>query len=452
MGRILRAGIPALVLPCLVFLAPSSTDAANANFGNLAGLTPNQRAMAIGIQHVCESLAPSAATLTGDRQDLFFRCREMVQTSNALQGSGPTGFSLGLSSADTAEALTKLSHQNTTTQGTSAVEAAPRVIAARLASLRGGAVPRFAFNGQRLDGVLAFAPQTERGAGPGAEPSASNRFGVFVNGTGSVGEKDRTERAEGFDFFTAGAIAGADYRVSENFIAGAAFRYLHTSSDLVRLLGDTQVDGYGGSLYATYYAGPFFVDLHGGFTWNVYTSRRNMVYASTSRVAKADTDGQQYDVDLGAGYEFALNGFRLTPYGRLEYVNAAIESATEKDAGGLNLVVGGQRVQSLQTAVGLQLAYSWSVPFGVLVPQLRAEWRHEFKDGSRSLTARYLNDPTVTPILITTDNPDRNFAALGAGMSGVFARGLTAFLYYETVLALRDVTNHQFVGGVRLEF
>ena len=69
-----------------------------------------------------------------------------------------------------------------------------------------------------------------------------------------------------------------------------------------------------------------------------------------------------------------------------------------------------------------------------------------------AITARFVSDPANNPILLQTDTPDRDFFNFGAGLSAVFQRGVAAFAYYETVLALRDVTAHKVAVGVRLAF
>jgi outer membrane autotransporter protein len=192
--------------------------------------------------------------------------------------------------------------------------------------------------------------------------------------------------------------------------------------------------------------------VDGGFMWNTYSTNRNIAFPGVNITAVGSTDGQQYTANMGAGYDLALGGFTLTPFARMEYLNLVSERFTESGALGLDLLIRGQRTQSLRSALGLQVGYSWSVPFGVLVPQVRAEWVHEYRDGSRELTATFVNDPFGTAFFIPTDTPTRNFAALGAGLSGVFARGISAFVHYETFLGLTHVSNHQFSGGMRLEF
>jgi len=457
MGVTLRA-VALLGLVALLFGSPAY--GANAPFASLSGLTPPQRAMAAGIQTTCQALAPISATLSGATQDLFFRCREMVQTSNQLQGAGPPGFSLGLSTQGLAEVLDRVSHEQDTTKGTGAVETSSdqfRAVGARLAALRGGA-RGLSLGGLKfeVDGKIVTASRffgiEEKGGGASADSGLLSRLGAFVNGNGGFGTRDGTDQALGFDFTTGGITAGADYRFTDNLIFGVAFNYLRTDADLNNLFGDVNTRGYGGSLYGTYYIGAFHLDVHGGFTWNKYDTKRNITYAAINRTATGSTDGQQYEADLGVGYDFHLGGFTLTPLGRAEYLNLSIESFRENGAQGLDLTVRGQRLQSVRTAVGLQVSYAFSVPFGVLVPQLRGEWRHEFKNDARSVTATYSNDPFGTAIVIPTEFPDRNYFALAAGISGAFARGISAFVNYETLLGLRDVTNHQFTGGVRFEF
>jgi uncharacterized protein YhjY with autotransporter beta-barrel domain len=240
--------------------------------------------------------------------------------------------------------------------------------------------------------------------------------------------------------------------------------YALTDADIDFGLGDVDSRSYGVSLYGTYYVGGLYVDLHGSFNWNTYDTTRRIFYTAgpeasgtatglvVDRRARGDTDGHQYTVNLGAGYDFRRGPWTLTPYGRLEYLNLHIDGYTERGAQGLDLTIRSQRVESLQSALGGRVAYAISTPVGVVVPQAHAEWRHEFQNDARSITANYTHDPFDTFFAIPTDRPDRDYAALGAGVSGVFRRGVAAFLSYETILGLRDVSHHSFTGGVRVEF
>jgi outer membrane lipase/esterase len=426
---------------------------------SIPGLKPPQFAVAVAIDTFCPRLQTLTLSNRG-QADLAARCNELEQQVNFNRFDSSFVNTLGLSNAGLADVLGKLSQAQEGSKGNTAVETAPhqfRVVAGRLASLRRGG-PSISLNDFKLnvDGKAISAAQLirldEKGGGASADANGSSRFGVFLNGNGSFGSRDPTDREVGFDFHTGGVTAGVDYRFTDNLILGVAFNYLRTDADMNSFLGDVATRGYGGLLYGTYYLGAFYVDASGGFTWNNYDTNRNIVYPTVDRTATGSTSGQEYTANVGTGYDLSLAGFTITPFGRMEYRNLAAEGFTESGALGWDLMIRGQRVQSLRSALGLQVGHSFSVPFGVLVPQVRGEWVHEYKNGSRSITATFVNDPFGTAFFIPTDTPSRNFASLAAGISGVFAKGYSAFVNYETFLGLTHETNHQFTGGVRLEF
>jgi hypothetical protein len=97
------------------------------------------------------------------------------------------------------------------------------------------------------------------------------------------------------------------------------------------------------------------------------------------------------------------------------------------------------------------VSYAWSVPFGVLSPYVRAEWGHEYLNDARSITAQFVNNPFQTTFFIPTDSPSRDYAGVGGGIAAQFAKGISSFLSFDTILGLTNFTNYQFVGGVRFE-
>jgi outer membrane autotransporter protein len=102
--------------------------------------------------------------------------------------------------------------------------------------------------------------------------------------------------------------------------------------------------------------------------------------------------------------------------------------------------------------LGGQASYSISQPWGVLVPQARLEWLHEFEDDSRLVTASFAQDTGAVEFSVPTDNPDRDYFNLGLGVAAVLPQGRSVFLYYETVVGRNDLTQHSVAAGVRLEF
>jgi len=467
------------VLVSLVLLASSAAaQTGSQNIAQLSGLSQTQRTMGAAIDVVCPALgvfnggAGGSGLQTSSQKDLFARCREMRQTAFILSGGAPgaVGFEMNIGLDEYKSVLLGLSNDETTAQGTSAVEVGSkqaRVVGSRLAALRAGATG-IRVSGLSLlgDGValLPDRPNGVEGLDAAAIDEAMGRLGVFVTGHGSFGSRDTTSREPGFDFHDGGVTAGVDYRFLPSVVGGLAFTFLTGNTSFDANLGDIDTKTYAIAAYGTYYAGPLYVDVSAGFAWNTYDTTRRIVYSTGAgapnsaggqffdRTARGDTDGRQFTGNLGAGYDFKVAGFTLTPVARVEMIYLEIDSYAERGADGLDLKLKNQHLWSVQSGLGGRVAYAINTGVGVFVPLISLEWRHEFADNKRTVTAKYIHDVTNTFFSLPTDDPDRDYASLGAGLSAHFARGVSAYVHYETALALRHVTNHQFTAGIRIQF
>jgi outer membrane autotransporter protein len=274
----------------------------------------------------------------------------------------------------------------------------------------------------------------------------------------------------GFDFDGYNFTAGVDYRFTENLVLGTAFGYAHSEADIKNNGGDVESDGYGASLYGTYYVGQMYVDVIGVYGIKDYTVARNVNYSvpeiggGTTTVDQAfegDPDAEEYGISGGVGYNLYLGGFNFQPYARLHYLKTEIDGYRERlsspantNAGfGLALDVEDQSVTSLVSAVGGQVAYTINTGIGVFIPQVNFDWQHEYENDARVIRASFVNglDDPDNLILIPTDDPDRDYFGLGVGCSAVFPHGMSGFAYYDTILSLDDVTSHRVTLGLRLE-
>jgi hypothetical protein len=91
--------------------------------------------------------------------------------------------------------------------------------------------------------------------------------------------------------------------------------------------GWMDVNAYTFSAFGTYYVGSLYVDGIFSYAWNDFDRTRNIRYSipsltdppSTTTVnqsARSETDGTQYSFGLSTGYDFAVSGFTVGPYGR----------------------------------------------------------------------------------------------------------------------------------------
>ncbi len=311
---------------------------------------------------------------------------------------------------------------------------------------------------QSLGPEASMLPARPSGGGASADSeSIIPRWGVFVTGNGSFGDKDATLTDPGFDFETKGVTAGIDYRLGDNFMLGSAFGFLHTDTDIDNDGGKSDINGYSFSLYGSYFISGFYADAIGSMGFNDYQTNRGVVFNNIDQRAKGDPHGMEYSVSLGGGYDFYVGGLSFGPYARAELTEIDIDDYQEQlgNTGpgvGSMLAIDDQEITSLTTTVGGQLNYAVSTRVGILVPQLRFDWEREFKDDRRFLVASFLNDPLETSFAIPIDNIDRSYFNLGAGVSATFPNGKTGFISYEALLGRDEITEHALSGGFRMEF
>lgn len=289
-----------------------------------------------------------------------------------------------------------------------------------------------------------------KGAGAGDIELPALNFWSKIDS--DFGSHDTTLSQPGFEFDNHNFVFGADYRISDNWVAGSSFAYRHNTADFDGGRGETVNDTYTGTIYTAYNitdaAHVEATAAYGGFA---YDTRRNINFGGQSSVAKASPEGGQYAFSWGGGYDFNIDAWTLAPYARGEYMNLDIDGYSES---GSQYAVrfGKQTIESLTSTVGVQTAYAFSFPWGVLIPQLRGEWHHQFMDGQRRIETGFVADPSGQTFVMTSDGPSRDYYTFGAEVSSVFAGGISAFLAYETLQSYTSINSNKLMLGARLEF
>ncbi|NOR81493.1 MAG: autotransporter domain-containing protein [Methyloprofundus sp.] len=434
-----------------------SVNAADTVLGN-AGQTELQQTTGDLISKVCKRLAGTYAPpkkvdpAENPAQDLFNQCNAMIQTA---AGTNVAGNNLGIDEDQLASAPQNVANEEMATPSRNATS----TLSGQIAEVN-----------SHLFDIHKISQSVGGSSGDDDRSLLDNRLSFFVNGVGGFGDIKASDRENSSDFYSAGVVLGLDYRFTNNFVSGVAFGYSHLDSDFQNNInvsgGGVDSDMYNLSIFAAYDLADFYVDGTFTYGWSDYDIERGVVIlesddstskGGSNRVAKADADGEQYSAGLGFGYNYNYNAFNINPYFRLDYYHGTIDSYTETGAYGLNLAVDEQNFDSLQTLLGVQLAYAFSHSYGVFIPQFNVGWHHEILNDSRAINARYVaadedlgsDNPTLTAL---TDNPDRDFATLGFGFSNVFQGGVQVFFNYQALLGYRNVSSNGFTGGVRFEF
>ncbi len=293
-------------------------------------------------------------------------------------------------------------------------------------------------------------PGASLGAGYGGKSPSRKRLGLWIEGFGQYGDADRADSGlSGFDYSMGGAVMGVDYALSRQLVVGADFALAYTDLDLDNNFGSGDIDSMFGSIHGTYFTDRAY--LQGIFTYgdHEYDNRRRINIGSIQRYADSDHGADALSFLLEGGYEFHAGEWTLQPFASLFYSHLDEESFRESGADSLDMEVGSRKSNDLSSEVGVRLSQTIKTESGLLRPEIRAGWRHDFDVDDLDIPISFSGAPQRLT-LEGREQPE-NSAALGATLSFVGESGITASLQYSGELA-EDFNAHAVAGQIRFEF
>lgn len=317
--------------------------------------------------------------------------------------------------------------------------------------------------------------EEEQDGGDDGYVASFGPWSVFANLEAEWFDQSRPSYANerGFDGDRVRGTIGADYRMTSKSHIGLMLHYEDFSTKFDEELPGTGFapTGEAGSIKAETISATVFanfslsdaawLDASAGLGWSDNVFRRNALFQPSTRrftlpvQTRGTADGKQFFASLGMGYDFYSGALSIGPYVRGRYVRSTVDAYAEEDLSGtgLQLAVGKQKAVSLASVLGVQMAYPVSTSFGVVLPQARFEYEHEFKDDARTTLTSFVNDPRGTVFFpVTSDAPDRNYFTAGVGLVFVLPNGVMPFVDYEALLGYRNFDRHRVTAGLRLEF
>ena len=304
--------------------------------------------------------------------------------------------------------------------------------------------------------VLGLAPADKDGkpqAGGAAIAETLDpfeRWGAFVNGDVDIATQSAVDTQTGFKLRSKGVTLGADYRFDGNHVLGAAVGLLRADSDLDDGLGNQNAKGYSVSLYGSYVPQEnAYIDGILNLGHNKYDTRR--LQTTAAGVATSNTSGNQLGVAVSIGYAFNRGPLALTPYGRVEYIDAMVKAFTESGSTDEALTIGEQHMRATTVLAGGQASHAFSTSWGVLIPNAHVEFHHVVQTSARNVTAQLAAD-IASQAEIAVSGPDRNFGIWGVGVSGQFAYGVSAFFSYEAPFGKDNVHDQRYTLGLSVAF
>lgn len=346
---------------------------------------------------------------------------------------------------------------------------------------------------ERLENI-----RDEEGDEPGSGSGTIASFGpwsLFASVQGEWFEQQRLDyvNERGFDGDRFQFAGGADYRISPGSRIGLIVSYEDYKLDF-----DGEPDGVGfnagpsaGSIksetisiaaFGTFALGESaWLDASAGIGWSDNDFTRNAIFQTGTRsffdgpdfnrgtpITQLDVNAvgsatsNEYFFSLGVGADFSKGEMNFGPYVRANYARSEVDGYTEQDLNntGLALMVSKQKATSLTGVVGASASWAISTTAGVILPQLRFEYEHEFEDDPRATITKLALDPrpinldpiTGNALAVVTDAPDRNYFNAGVGLLWILPGGIMPFVDYEALLGYRNFNRHRVTAGLRLEF
>ena len=288
------------------------------------------------------------------------------------------------------------------------------------------------------------------------------RWEIFASGTYGNRDVESLGPTAGFTTDLYSGTIGVEYAICpEHLTLGLSTTYLEADNDIGLGVGDVEIEGYTFSAYASYTKDAFYADLLYSFGTFHHSIDRSTGLGTT---ATAQPDSRSHSIQFNTGYNLQFGSIVTGPIASLDYINGSIDGYKEDRAGSAGIKVGEQNLDSLVSRIGWQVSRPTKTGFGLLTPQVRAAWVHEYLGDEKQITAKLNNSPyylvnggSISRIgsFSATGNsaaPGDDYLSLGAGLSLQISDRAAVVLDYETRLFQADSSGHvvSLTGSVKL--
>ena len=302
--------------------------------------------------------------------------------------------------------------------------------------------------------------QNGGGAGDDANTDLGGGLNAFLSGQFEGLDRSTSRFETGYKSNINGVTGGVDYRFSDWFVGGIAVNYNHWNGNF-DTAGGFKTDSLGPILYVSLLPTEnMFVDLMLDYQYQSRDRSRFTSFLDTARpdhnssgIVSSDYGANRFGANAVVGYDHSIGPFTIGPRFRFRYSDLNVNSYTETGSTGLELRFLGDRVTSLQTALGIQISAAFSTAVGVFVPQVTADWTHEYQNNQHAMFAQFAQDGRPIPLTFQfqNDRPDRDFFHIGTGMGLVLPHGIQPFVNFEALLGNSQFNNFVGTAGIRLE-
>lgn len=208
---------------------------------------------------------------------------------------------------------------------------------------------KYKFN-KELDLCASLFPEDE------VIPRLTNEdVAIWTQGFGTYEKQKATQTNDGFRANIYGFSIGADKKINQNGLVGAAFSFANSDVNSLNKLKNTGITSYQFNVYGGQtYDNDYFWDVIVGYTLNRYKSSR--LIPSIATTANSDYDGSNYFGQARVGKEFRNvkdTRINIIPELSTTFITTNVQDYLEKDAGTMNLYVNSNTDDYFEGRVGI---------------------------------------------------------------------------------------------------
>jgi outer membrane autotransporter protein len=294
-----------------------------------------------------------------------------------------------------------------------------------------GATP--AVGGQTSDATRALWTIDQTGL---ASAAAARGIGLWVQGAYTNAESTFNKGTNNDMRFKgdiwAGSV-GADYRVTQRIVLGAAVGYQYVDVNTTFNSGKLKQTGWGVTPYAVFaLTQNYFIDVSGGYYWLDNEMQRN------SNTARANYDGERWSVGGNLNGAWKINNWQAAAAVGYLYVKATDDAFRETGSAAQAAIQASQVTKLGQGRLGGSLGYS----LGNITPYGMARVEHNFEQPKVSLNSGVGGQPPEA----------RTGYRIGAGLKFNVSSAVSGDVSANTLLGKDDYKEYGVGGTLRIAF
>ncbi|MGD9638192.1 MAG: autotransporter outer membrane beta-barrel domain-containing protein [Alphaproteobacteria bacterium] len=274
--------------------------------------------------------------------------------------------------------------------------------------------------------------------------------GLWGQFFGFTADQSQRNGIEGYDADTQGFAVGADKEVNENLTLGLALSYALTNINNKGVLSSngSDIDSYGVVLYGNQKFDKMYVEGSLGYSYHDFDNNRLVNVGAINQNLTSNYGANEYTVSVETGMPIDFEKAIVTPVAGIRYSHLNQDGYSEA-GGSAALKVESRETDSIKSKLGAKLARNFDIDAGVLTPEVRLSWMHEFGDDQIDTTSKYVAGGTS----FTTNGMSlpKDAAVIGLGVTLAKKDNWSFLADYDAELK-SDYTSHAGTIQVKYDF